>query len=159
MMDEEKVFYNAVAVSLDGDPRLVRKSKKHCASWKAAYEKLANQTPMYDSRSPPDPEIEWKKLESAGIQDIVGVYNHTSYLCVVAIKQRYAGHAKQAGMAALSCSASARNGRYVVVVDEDIDPTNMKEPLGHDDARRSGDQHRHRRRLLEHPAGPPHAFS
>ena len=68
-------------------------------------------------------------MESAGIQDIVGVYNHTSYLCVVAIKQRYAGHAKQTGLAALSCSASARNGRYVVVVDEDIDPTNLKEVL------------------------------
>jgi UbiD family decarboxylase len=71
----------------------------------------------------------WDQLESAGIQDIVGVYNHTSYLCVVAIKQKYAGHAKQAGMAALSCSAGARNGRYVVVVDEDIDPTNIKEVL------------------------------
>ena len=39
----------------------------------------------------------WDQLESAGIQDIVGVYNHTSYLTVVAIKQKYAGHAKQAG--------------------------------------------------------------
>jgi 4-hydroxy-3-polyprenylbenzoate decarboxylase len=68
-------------------------------------------------------------LENAGIQDIVGVYNHTSYLCVVAIKQRYAGHAKQAGLAALACSSSARNGRYVVVVDEDIDPSNIKEVM------------------------------
>lgn len=73
--------------------------------------------------------ILWDQLESAGIQDVVGVYSHTSYLCVIAIKQKYAGHAKQAGLAALSCSASARNGRYVVVVDEDIDPTNIKEVL------------------------------
>ena len=71
----------------------------------------------------------WDQLESAGIQDIVGVYNHTSYLTVVSIKQKYAGHAKQAGTAALSCAAANRNGRYVVVVDEDIDPTNMKEVL------------------------------
>ena len=48
----------------------------------------------------------WEQLESAGIQDIVGVYNHTSYLTVVSIKQKYAGHAKQAGMAALSCAAA-----------------------------------------------------
>jgi 4-hydroxy-3-polyprenylbenzoate decarboxylase len=68
-------------------------------------------------------------LESAGIQDIAGVYNHTSYLTVVSIKQKYAGHAKQAGMAALSCAAANRNGRYVVVVDEDIDVTNVKEVL------------------------------
>src|SRR4030095_1350614 len=69
----------------------------------------------------------WDQLESAGIQDIVGVYNHTSYMTVVAIKQKYAGHAKQAGLATVSSAAAARNGRYVVVVDEDIDPTNMKE--------------------------------
>ena len=71
----------------------------------------------------------WDQLESAGIQDIAGVYNHTSYLTVVSIKQKYAGHAKQAGTAALSCAAANRNGRYVVVVDEDIDPTNIKEVL------------------------------
>ena len=71
----------------------------------------------------------WDQLESAGIQDVVGVYGFTNYFYVVAIKQRYAGHAKQAGMAALSASASARHGRYVVVVDEDIDPTNLKEVL------------------------------
>ncbi len=71
----------------------------------------------------------WDQLESAGIQDVTGVYNHTNYLWVVAIKQRYAGHAKQAGHAAIAASASARHGRYVVVVDEDIDPTNLKEVL------------------------------
>ncbi|MDP2644788.1 MAG: UbiD family decarboxylase [Desulfobacterales bacterium] len=71
----------------------------------------------------------WDQLESAGISDVVGAYCHTDYMVVIAIKQRYAGHAKQAGMAALSCSSSARNGRYVVVVDEDIDPTNIKEVL------------------------------
>ena len=57
------------------------------------------------------------------------MYNLTSYLTVVSINQKYAGHAKQAGQAALSCAATARNGRYVVVVDEDIDPTNIKEVL------------------------------
>lgn len=71
----------------------------------------------------------WDQLEGAGIQDVVGVYSHTSYLVVVAIKQRYAGHAQQAGMAALACAAEARHGRYVVIVDEDIDPTDLKEVL------------------------------
>jgi len=71
----------------------------------------------------------WDQLENAGIQDITGVYGHTTYLYVVAIKQRYAGHAKQAGLAAVAAGASARNGRYVVVVDDDIDPTNMSEVL------------------------------
>ncbi|TAJ75146.1 UbiD family decarboxylase, partial [bacterium] len=71
----------------------------------------------------------WDQLESVGVQDVVGVYDHTKYLWVVAIKQRYGGHAKQAGHVALAASASARHGRYVVVVDEDIDPTNLKEVL------------------------------
>lgn len=71
----------------------------------------------------------WDQLESAGVQDVVGVYDHTKYLWVVAIKQRYGGHAKQAAHLALAASASARHGRYVVVVDEDIDPTNLKEVL------------------------------
>ncbi len=71
----------------------------------------------------------WEQLESAGIQDIAGVFIHTDYLVVVSIRQRYAGHAKQTAMAAIGCAAAARNGRYVVIVDEDIDPTNMKEVL------------------------------
>ncbi|HKY08417.1 MAG TPA: UbiD family decarboxylase [Candidatus Binatia bacterium] len=77
----------------------------------------------------PTAGILWDQLEAAGIQNVVGVYNHSPYFTVVAIQQKYAGHAKQAGLATLSCAAAARNGRYVVVVDEDIDPTNMKEVL------------------------------
>jgi 4-hydroxy-3-polyprenylbenzoate decarboxylase len=77
----------------------------------------------------PTAGILWDQLEAAGIQSVVGVYNHSPYFTVVAIQQKYAGHAKQAGLATLSCAAAARNGRYVVVVDEDIDPTNLKEVL------------------------------
>ena len=43
---------------------------------------------------------------------------------IVAIRQMYPGHAKQAGMLASSCQSGAYFGRYVVVVDDDIDPTN-----------------------------------
>ncbi len=71
----------------------------------------------------------WDQLENLGIQDIAGVFNHTEYLVVVAIKQRYAGQAKQTGRAVLGCAAAAFHGRYVVIVDEDIDPTNLKEVL------------------------------
>ena len=77
----------------------------------------------------PTAGILWDQLEAAGIQNVVGVYNHSPYFTVVAIQQKYGGHAKQAGLATLSCAAAARNGRYVVVVDEDIDPTNLKEVL------------------------------
>jgi 4-hydroxy-3-polyprenylbenzoate decarboxylase len=73
--------------------------------------------------------ILWEQLEAAGVPGIVGTYVHNSFMVVIAIKQQYAGHAKQAGMAVLGCSASARNGRFVVIVDEDIDPSNMKEVI------------------------------
>jgi UbiD family decarboxylase len=70
----------------------------------------------------------WQQLEAMGIEGITGVdVKDTSYLIVVAIKQKYGGHARQVALAALSCSAVARHGRYVVVVDDDIDPTDMRE--------------------------------
>jgi len=77
----------------------------------------------------PTAGILWDQLEAAGIQNVVGVYNHSPYFTVIAIQQKYAGHAKQTGLAAVSSAAAARNGRYVVVVDDDIDATNMKEVL------------------------------
>ncbi len=67
-----------------------------------------------------------RDLQNAGIQDVVGVGSHMGYIRAIAIKQRYPGHAKQAAMASL---ASTRNGRWIVVVDEDIDPKNLKEVL------------------------------
>lgn len=71
----------------------------------------------------------WDQIEAAGVPDVTGVYAYNCYFVVVAIRQRYAGHARQAGMAALAAAAAARNGRFVVVVDDDIDPTNMQEVL------------------------------
>lgn len=65
-------------------------------------------------------------LARAGVQDVVAVGTHMGYIRVVAIKQRYPGHAQQAARAV---SAVTRNGRWIVVVDEDIDPTNFREVL------------------------------
>jgi 4-hydroxy-3-polyprenylbenzoate decarboxylase len=71
----------------------------------------------------------WDQLERAGVQDIAGVWQHNRFFVVVAIHQRYPGHAKQAGHAANVCAEGARNGRWVIVVDEDIDPSNMSEVM------------------------------
>jgi 4-hydroxy-3-polyprenylbenzoate decarboxylase len=94
---------------------------------------IEDEAPLWPGAYPMDLSLRsgvlWDQIESAGIQDVVGVYDYSRYLWVVAIKQRYAGHAKQAGHAAIAAGASARDGRYVVVVDEDIDPTNLKEVL------------------------------
>jgi 4-hydroxy-3-polyprenylbenzoate decarboxylase len=73
--------------------------------------------------------ILWEQLEAVGVPGIAGVYVHNPFLVVIAIKQQYAGHAKQAGMAVLGSAASSRNGRYVVIVDDDIDPSNMDEVI------------------------------
>ncbi|MBI4522987.1 MAG: UbiD family decarboxylase [Deltaproteobacteria bacterium] len=94
---------------------------------------LQDETPLWPGAYPMDLSLRagllWDQLESMGVQDVVGVYDYSRYLWVVAIKQRYGGHAKQVGHAALAAGASARDGRYVVVVDDDIDPTSLKEGL------------------------------
>lgn len=71
----------------------------------------------------------WGQLEAAGIPGITGVFQHTMYLIAVSITQKYAGHAKQVGHGVISCAAGARNGRWVVVVDDDIDVTSIDEVL------------------------------
>jgi UbiD family decarboxylase len=74
----------------------------------------------------------WNELERAGVTDVHGVWYHRTaqrFWIVVAIKQRYNGHAKQAlGIAAQSAN-TAYMGRFVIVVDEDIDPSNSDEVL------------------------------
>src|SRR5258706_466073 len=71
----------------------------------------------------------WNQLEAAGVPEGRGVWSHAAggsrLLLAGAIKQQYAGHAKQAGLIASQCHAGAYVNRFVVVVDEDIDPANM----------------------------------
>ncbi|WP_158808033.1 UbiD family decarboxylase [Beijerinckia sp. L45] len=69
----------------------------------------------------------WSGLEQLGVTDVTGVWQHVSQLMtVVALKQRYAGHAKRA---ALIAAANSYMGRIVVVVDEDIDPSNLADVM------------------------------
>jgi 4-hydroxy-3-polyprenylbenzoate decarboxylase len=75
----------------------------------------------------------WEELERAGVPDVVSVWcppeGNTRLLTVVAIRQRYPGHARQAAVIASQCHAGAYLGRFTIVVDEDIDPTDMKDVL------------------------------
>ena len=68
-------------------------------------------------------------LERSGVTDVTGVWGfNNGLLTVIALRQRYAGHAKQALLAA----AGFRHGDmkcYYVAVDDDIDPTNLDEVL------------------------------
>lgn len=75
----------------------------------------------------------WNEMEQAGVPGITGVYRSVwqggGNLIVVSLKQLYAGHARQAAYVAANCGAGAYRGRFVVVVDEDIDPTDHSEVL------------------------------
>lgn len=75
----------------------------------------------------------WEELEKSGIPDIRGVRCHEKaghrFMTIVSIKQRYPGHAKQVGMIASQCRGAAYLGRFVIVVDEDIDIFNNDEVL------------------------------
>lgn len=76
----------------------------------------------------------WREIEQH-VPDVKGVWcaneggtgGVAGFWVVVSIKQRYPGHAKQAGLAATACRAGAYAGRYVVVVDDDIDPSDISE--------------------------------
>jgi UbiD family decarboxylase len=73
----------------------------------------------------------WEQIEKAGVPDVTGVWCHEAggarLLVAVSIKQRYPGHARQAGHVAAMCHAGAYLGRYVVVVDEDIEVTDLND--------------------------------
>jgi UbiD family decarboxylase len=69
----------------------------------------------------------WDEVERAGLSGVHGVWCHefggARMFNVIAIQQAYPGHARQAGLLAASCQSGSYLGRFVVVVDEDVDPT------------------------------------
>lgn len=71
----------------------------------------------------------WHELEEAGIPGIRGVWMHEvgggRLFNVVAIRQLYPGHARQAGLVASQCRTGVYIGRYTIVVDEDVDPSDL----------------------------------
>ncbi len=72
-------------------------------------------------------------LLAAGVPGVEGVWAHeiggARMFTVASIKQRYAGHARQCGHVLSQCGVAAYMGRYVVVVDDDIDPANLEEVM------------------------------
>src|SRR5574341_580027 len=72
-------------------------------------------------------------LIAAGVPDVQAVWAHeiggARMFNVVAIRQRYAGHARQAGHVLSQCGVGAYMSRYSVVVDDDIDPSSLQEVM------------------------------
>src|SRR5262245_1565048 len=75
----------------------------------------------------------WADLEKLGVPGIKGVWSIPEAagwgMTVVSIRQMYAGHAPQVMALAAQCTAGAYFGKYVIVVDDDIDPSNIGQVL------------------------------
>lgn len=72
----------------------------------------------------------WDDLEAIGIPGIKGVFSHPIAifgLVVVSIKQLYPGHSSQVAALAAQCTGGAYYTKWIIVVDDDIDPSDLKQ--------------------------------
>jgi UbiD family decarboxylase len=73
-------------------------------------------------------------LARIGVPGVVGAYSHPAAasgwgLVVVSLQQKYAGHSAQVLALAAQCPAAAYYTKWVIVVDEDVDPTDINDVL------------------------------
>lgn len=75
-----------------------------------------------------------EEIQRAGVPDVKAVWSHevggARMLLAVAIKQRYPGHSRQAGHVACQCGGGAYAGKYVIVVDDDVDVSDLNDVIG-----------------------------
>ena len=76
----------------------------------------------------------WNDLDKLGIPGIRGVYAHPAAaggfgMMIVSLEQCYPGHAQQVLAIAAQCPGGAYFTKWIIAVDDDIDPTNMNEVL------------------------------
>jgi UbiD family decarboxylase len=72
----------------------------------------------------------WDALEAAGVHGVRGVWRHLGGLIlVVAIDQYETGQAKSAGLVAAGSSGAAYLGRLTIVVEDDVDITDLSEVM------------------------------
>lgn len=70
----------------------------------------------------------WDHLEQSGITGVRGIWCHChTLMIVVSLKQNYPGHAMHALTAVAGLQSGASMYRYLVAVDEDIDPLDLKQ--------------------------------
>ncbi|HLB29705.1 MAG TPA: UbiD family decarboxylase [Dehalococcoidia bacterium] len=100
---------------------------------------LHRNDPILAGSSPPSEGIgggygvlydtfEWLSLERCGVTDVVGLRSYGAAMTVISVKQRYPGHGKRAALAYLQAVRLA-NIRFVVAVDEDINPSDLREVI------------------------------
>lgn len=76
----------------------------------------------------------WDSLDLLGVPGIKGVYAHPAAasgwgLVVVSLKQQFAGHVAQVLALVAQCPAAAYYTKWVIAVDDDVDPTDMNQVL------------------------------
>jgi UbiD family decarboxylase len=76
----------------------------------------------------------WDDLETLGVPGIAGVYSHPAAaggfgMTIISLEQKYAGHAAQALSLAAQVPGGAYYAKWIVAVDEDVDPTDMDQVL------------------------------
>jgi 4-hydroxy-3-polyprenylbenzoate decarboxylase len=73
------------------------------------------------------------ELVKAGVRDVRAVWAHEAgggrLLVAVSLAQRFCGHARQAGYLAAQGPAGGYMNRFVIVVDDDVDPMNLEEVM------------------------------
>lgn len=76
----------------------------------------------------------WDDLDRLGIPGIQGVYAHPAGaggfgMTVISLEQRYAGHAAQALALAAQVPGGAYYTKWIIAVDEDVDPTDINQVI------------------------------
>src|SRR6185437_11547659 len=73
-------------------------------------------------------------LERIGVPGVVGAYAHPAAasgwgIVVVSLQQQYPGHAAQVLALTAQCPAAAYYTKWIIAVDDDVDPTDMNEVM------------------------------
>lgn len=76
----------------------------------------------------------WDDLDKLGVPGIQGVYAHPAVaggfgMTVISLEQRYAGHAAQALALAAQVPGGAYYTKWIIAVDEDVDPTDINQVI------------------------------
>jgi UbiD family decarboxylase len=76
----------------------------------------------------------WDDLDKLGIPGIRGVYSHPAAaggfgMTIISLEQRHAGHAAQVLALAAQVPGGAYYTKWIIAVDEDVDPTDMDQVI------------------------------
>lgn len=76
----------------------------------------------------------WDSLDLLGVPGVRGVYAHPAAasgwgMVVVSLKQQFAGHVSQVLSLTAQCPAAAYYTKWIIAVDDDVDPTDFNQVL------------------------------